>query len=94
MPHPQRYENDDTQSFEKKLHLGRPSAFHWLRFESDMQKIGLTVHEAHGPNGWGGPAVTVPSTMQHKIRSATRVTLDSHECLPAAMMFYPSTVIR
>lgn len=78
-----------SDEFAIKEHLGRPWAKHWFDFETRMRKLKLDVHECAGPNGWGGPAVTVPPERVAEVRKAARIKLDSHD-VDGQVMLYPA----
>ena len=82
----------ETEGFIAKEHLGMPWAAHWILFEREMTALGLHVHECEGPNGWGGPAVTISPERVRDIVRRTTVILDSHD-VDGSVMLYPATVI-
>jgi len=87
----------EQQDYANKIHLGRPWQSHWRQFDADMHQHGIEVQECAGPNGWGGPAVTVPSHLVEQVTNLTSVKLDSHAIVGAndgrgAVMLYPAPV--
>jgi len=81
-----------TAEFRRREHLGLPWADHWIRFERDMRKLHLHVHECAGPNGWGGPAVTVPRSEFAGVVRATNVRVDHHD-VGESVTLYPAKII-
>lgn len=67
-----------SKCFLAREHLGQPWGADWLRFEADMTRIGMTIHEAQTPGGWGGPAVSVPRAQVFAVIAATGVGLEHH----------------
>jgi hypothetical protein len=81
-----------TDGFVRREHLGQPWGAHWRRFEADMQRLGLEVHElTSSPLGWGGPAVTVWPAQVHRVERGTRVRLDRH-VEDEHVVLYPAAV--
>lgn len=77
--------------FDQREHLGLPWAEHWVEFEAHMIRLGLVVHECEGPNGWGGPAVTIPASELSRVAGATAVLLDHHR-VGDNIMVYPAPI--
>ena len=77
--------------FARREHLCRPWPRHWLRFERDMKRLGLEVHECQGPNGWGGPAVSVPEEGVGRVKHGTPVRLDRHVA-GESVVLYPAPI--
>lgn len=80
-----------SESFLTRQHLGRPWGQAWTRFEQDMRRIGLVVHEAATPGGWGGPSITVPRAQLDAVVSATHVVLEHHN-VGTYVSVYPAVV--
>lgn len=87
-----RSSSQASPEFRARVHLGQPWCSHWRRFERNMHKLGLEIHECAGPGGWGGPAVTIPLAMLDRIIGATRVKLDHHAEAGDHVMLYPAPV--
>lgn len=79
-----------SPEFYERLHLGQPWGATWLRFQEDMHRLGLDVHECAGAGGWGGPAVTTKLAMLPEIVAATKVEIDHHQ-VGDLVMVYPAT---